>query len=126
MSISIEVTGLDTAIANMEDAKSVHDRVGEGLLGVVDEILIPNITDASSIIYNVRTRAYSQGWYSFMSDPLTVTVKNIVTYATPLEYGWTTRDGGFRESEGVAIPTTLGSASAIGEGLATWLRANLP
>lgn len=131
--VDIQVVGLENAIGNLQQAEEIMDNLGEGLLEAVDSVLMPAIEEASATVWNVRSWKYKAGWYSYVSDPNMVTIRNSARslsdgfpYANSLEYGWTTRNGGFVDSPGVAIPVTLELAGAIGEGLADWLKSQLP
>ena len=120
--VDIQVTGAEEAIAKMEGVRDVVETLGQGLLEVVDASVLPAVAEASSTVWGVRTGDYSAGWIADLIDPSTVAIQNMVSYAAPLEFGWTTRNGGFVESQGVAVPTVLEMAPQIGQELVDWLK----
>ena len=125
----MEVTGLDEAISKMGDFGETVE-AGEGLLEVIQDVVMPELENASTREWNVRTGMYATGWEAEQTDPESVHITNLAQnmgyfYGVSLEFGWTTRGGGYVPSEGVAIPVVLETIPMVVEGLADWLKNRL-
>lgn len=85
-----------------------------------EQVILPDLIDASMSVWNVRTGNYSSSWSADAYEN-GVTISNDVEYAAPLEYGWTTRNGGFVDSPGVLLPTIQSDIPDFIEALQQWL-----
>ena len=121
MSFTITVNGTDLLTAQLQGITQNLANLSDGMLEAAGDTLNPAITEASVTVWGVRTGDYSGGWEMEATGPASITISNPVEYASPLEYGWTTRNGSSVSSPGVVIPAIEDSVDDFAEELAQWL-----
>jgi hypothetical protein len=95
--------------------------LSDGMLEAAMNELLPDLEEASSTIWGVRTGDYSGGWYVESIGPQSIELGNSSDHAAPLEFGWTLRNGGTMFSPGVLLPTIQDNAADFAEAIHQWL-----
>ena len=127
--IEVRIDGLEEVRNALRLFHDGLESTSEGLVESIQTNLMPDLQEASSSVWNVRTGAYSAGWGVTAgpgSNAATVfntaeSLSDGFPYPFSLEFGWTTRGGTVVESQGVLFPTVFEVLQDIVEGFGEWL-----
>jgi len=124
MSMSVAISADTSRVTLFLD--QLHETINnleQGLLESVDRTIIPDLYDASTTVWNVRTGLYSSSWYSQIISPNAVRVGNDAkspsgfAYPQSLEWGW-----GSVASPGVLYPTVYSDLEVLVGELLSWIQ----
>jgi len=123
----ITVEGIPELVLTLENLDDAIDNPVEGLLDIIQRTVLPVVGAKSMATWTPRTFHYATSWYVQALSDRAVEIGNQADYALPLETGWTTRAGTFRDSPGVLYPVIEEEADSIAEMMAGWIasKANL-
>ena len=120
MSIQITIEGADAVDSQLDSLALTVQNPSDGLLEVVNDILLPDLVETSQTVWGVESGDYSSSWEANVIDSDSVEVSNPLEYSAPLEYGWT-RGGTTVSSPGVLFPVVDNDLDSLAEALGQWI-----
>lgn len=124
---TVRVEGVPELILTLENLDDAIENPVEGLLSAINETIVPELLAKSMSTWNVRTGTYAASWYVMRLSETAAEIGNDARnpqgypYAAPLEWGWTTRAGWFKESPGVLFPVVEEGADRLVEAMDRWI-----
>lgn len=124
MPMELIVEGDDALKRAIEAMNGAISDCGEGLMDSLS-LTFQDVQEVSQTVWNVRTGLYSTSWQMNRTGAQSVEIVNYAPYAAPLETGWVLKNGRFKESPGVLLPTVINDADSVAQELTQWLREKM-
>jgi hypothetical protein len=124
VSIEVQVNGIDSTLAVLDNASALIQNPADGLMQAVEASALPDVIAESQAVWGVETGEYSSSWQVQQISSSSVSLFNDSDHAAALEYGWT-RGGTTISSPGVLYPTVENDVGAITQELESWLNQAL-